>query len=421
MNFAYRQDFGMGNPNVAGALLAVLVLAVFMFPCRNRWAVFEQVLAAAALFGCLLLTASRGAFLGLLFGAFGAWALAGFPKPPMRWLILAGCLVVVATALFGERNMKRLASLSPDEGSTASRIAVYRCIPPLLMAAPKGWGYGKASLAYENWFQDKNESTSFRNLLSTHGTWMVENGWLFSAVYILAWAFALLICAINPITFGMLLAWGFALSLSHVGYWRPMWVLPAFAVVLCLCQRCQQRCWPSRRVVGFVLCSVLALAAFVVFAGTQSGFPALHMTNRGLFLGEQPPKLVFLAPDARVLGKTYGKALRLLPPLHVATRWADIAEAPVLVLSGTAAIPHGGSLPAYTKLVWLNPPPVLDEQQSMLVRNAMEAHLFWGELRADASPHDLRLWAQTLPTVTWHTVRGRSLFLGDEVGIVTKL
>ena len=37
MTFAYRQDFGFGNPNMAGALFAVLVLSVFLVPAKGRW------------------------------------------------------------------------------------------------------------------------------------------------------------------------------------------------------------------------------------------------------------------------------------------------------------------------------------------------------------------------------------------------
>lgn len=422
MTFAYRQDFGMGNPNVAGALLALLVLAVFLTPARGRWGRCLQLVAAAAFFGCLLLTASRGALLALAIGSLAAWAVAGFPRPATRWLVVVSIVCAFTSALFGGRAIQRLATLSPSEGSTASRIAIYCSIPAMMAAAPGGWGPGRAALAYENWFQPPTVSTQFKNLLSTHGTWMVERGWGFAGLYIAAWSLALLVCSSRPICLGIVVTWAVATSLSHIGSAWGMWVLPMLAIAVALRQRYRHQQWPSPRAsaLGFLFCATFIGALFAVAATTRSN-AAIRLTQSGLSLGEDRPKIAFFSPDVGVLGRTYGKEMRGLGPLLVITRWQDLADTPLVVLSGNAPVPENAILPTATKLAWLNPPAYLDANQRALVERTGEKHFFWGDLRSDSNSAHLQALTQDLPDSSWHQIRGRGLYLGDDLAIVTGL
>ena len=97
--FTHRLDFGFGNPNSAGAFFAVLALAVFLIPGRRAWMTGIRGLLSGIFFSCLLLTASRGALIGLGIGSLAVWGASGFPKPRAQWVIVASLSIVDVTRL----------------------------------------------------------------------------------------------------------------------------------------------------------------------------------------------------------------------------------------------------------------------------------------------------------------------------------
>jgi len=412
MNFAYRQDFGFGNPNVAGALFAVLIFAVFFLPAEKRWARAVQFLGAALFFAALLLTASRGALIALAVGSFTAWIIAGRPKP--RWsLLLLGCVAaMILVAVFGGRLSQRMQTLSPDEGSTASRITIYQSIPAMIVAAPGGWGLGNAAHAFENWFQPIEETTSFKNLLSTHGTWMVERGWLFSVFYLLVWSLALLLAWARPAAFGLLVTWGTCAAWSHLGGAWWMWTAPLLAVGVSLHARYRRKIWPTRSTYACVLLlPILFLLTSLVVMTWRAGRDRIFNDGSVVWVGGKSPTLWFLQPDFSVMGRTYGKKLRSIGNLAIANRWEQIPDGAALVLSGSVATPT--KLPRLSKIIWLNPPALLLEEFSQLIHQTPATHIIWGELRSDADPTQLRNSVQSLPNVCWRTAGGKAKYLGD--------
>ena len=408
MTFAYRQDFGFGNPNMAGAFFAVLVLAVFLIPSRGRWTRALRLLISGVFFGCLLLTASRGALIGLGLGGFAAWAAVGFPRPKIGWLVLA----VALSGFLGMRTIQRMSCLSPSEGSTASRIAIYRCVPAMVMAAPGGWGYGRAASAYENWFQGPDDTTSFKNLLSTHATWIVEHGLLFFVCYAALWIAALWMC--HPVALGVLVTWGTCCAFSHVGGAWWMWFVPALALLGSLRDRWKRNAWPPRT--AWISAAAILTLIFVLFFGASTK-AAIHYEGRVVRVGSGAPELWFLAPDFSVMGKTHGKNLRALGNIAVAQRWADV-QSP-LVLSGNAPDPPDSSV--CESVIWLNPPARISPQLRRLVEKAPRKIILWGDLRSDANPVELRSWFESLPGACWVVVPGRGKYLGDVLDRVTKL
>ena len=416
MTFTYRQDFGFGNPNMAGAFFAVLVLAVFLVPARGRWLVALRFLISALFFGCLLLTASRGALVGLGLGSIAAWVASGFPRPkPGKWIVLCASVVLLSTVV-GSRAIQRMASLSPSEGSTSSRIAVYRWVPAMVVAAPKGWGMGNAAISYENWFQDPGDSTSFKNLLSTHATWIVERGMLFLLAYSALWVLALTLC--NPLALGVLVTWGTCAAFSHVGGAWWMWVIPALALGQALRDRWGKKSWPARP--AWLVSSLLFVAVCVLFlllGVTHAPSPAIRYDGRVVRVGSGQPDLWFLAPDVSVMGKTYGKMLRSMGNVAVARHWDDVRSP--LVLSGNAPDPSGAL--ACERLVWLNPPASISSALQLLVQRSTNKRIVWGAQRSDANPAALRAWFVPLPNAQWSALPGRGKYLGDALGCVSEL
>jgi hypothetical protein len=407
VNLAFRQAFGMGNPNTAGALFAVLIFVVFLRPCRTRVMLTLRIALIAVLFAGLLLTASRGALIALGFGALGAWGAAGFCKLPKKWLVI-GIVGIAALALvFGSKATARLGTLGPDEGSTASRVAVYSAVPVMLASAPFGWGDG--ANAYANWFQPATNNTSFKNLLSTHATWMVDRGWLFSAFYCVAWALALLITLARPAAFGALVTWGVCLAWSHVGGAWWMWLAPLGALGLALRERAQSR--PPRS--HFLAAAMIPLIALSILLATGAIRTRDAIFNDGQIVrvGEGEPTLWFLQPDISVLGKTYGKTLRDLAPLVVTDHWAHIPPGARLVVSGKVTDPP--TPPVLTEIVWLNPPAQPSHALAELLKSTPQTTLVWGDLRSDANPTDIQKWSQSHPNIRWLPAAGRGKYLSD--------
>lgn len=412
MTFANRQEFWLGNPNAAGALLAVLVAAVFLFRGRTPLVWGLQILLAGFFFACLLLTASRGAIFGLGLGALATWGLSGFPRPKSVRPAVACLVLVITVALSGSGVMRRLTTLSPSEGSTASRMAIYQCVPSMILAAPWGWGTGRGAEAYGNWFQSPSDTTLFKNLLSTHATWAVEWGWCFLAVYLFAWTAALLICLSHPTAFGILVIWGTCCAFSHVGARWWMWIVPLLTVCLALRECRIRQAWPSGRAwVAALLISATAFLAVLVAGSIIASKPPIHNDGRVVRVGSNAPEFWLLAPDISVVGKTYGKNLRGFSSFAIAERWEDVPSRATVVLTGNAPMPR--DIPQCAKLIWLNPPEQLTEKLMQLVERASGTTMMWGALRTDANPIEIRAWFDSLHNGRWRVVKGRGMYLGD--------
>lgn len=436
MTLAHRQDFGFGNPNAAGAFFAVLVLAVFLIPAKWRgagaskpgMAVAEQgpcfvktvfgfqLLFSGIFFGCLLLTASRGALAGLGLGSVAAWAASGFPLPKSWWLVPACAALAILTALLGARAIHRVSSLSANEGSTASRIAIYSRVPAMVAAAPGGWGHGRAASAYENWFQDPGDPATFKNLLSTHATWVAERGILFFACYAAVWVLALCLC--SPAALGVLVAWGTCCAFSYVGGAWWMWLVPALALGVSLHERWKRKIWPART--AWISAAVILATTCVAFFGAAAlSKNTVHYDGRVVRVGSRLPALWFLIPDLSVMGKAPGKSLRALGNVAVAQGWEDVPSSSVVFLSGNAPDP---AVPFVCgSITWLNPPAKISPRLQRIVEEAERKTIVWGALRTDASPAGLRAWFETLPNARWVVFPGRGRYFGDVLGNVTKL
>lgn len=419
MTFAYRQDFGFGNPNTAGAFFAVLLLAVFFIPPRNRWLGGLRIGLGAVVLSALLLTASRGALVALAAGSLAAWIASGCPRPCIKFLAACLLAVLLAVGIFGERSLGRLADLSPSEGSTTSRMRVYRAIPEMLVSAPVGWGWGKGAHAYENWFQSPADHTHLKNLLSTHATWIVEGGVPFALAYLMAWALAFLVCASCPLALGMLVAWAVATSFSHVGGAWPLWILPALAVVYALRRRSDDNRWPRPMAWGVATAlATLSLSLLFTLGFLATPSPEVRFDGNILTLGPDAPKLWIFSPDVSVFGKTCGKPLRRIGSLAIVEKWEDVPPQATAILSGPSILPPPHA--SCREIRWINPPPALAPEFRALLKNSSRVSIFWGALRTDARPDNIRPFVESIGA-RWVVVPGKGRFLGDDLEDVTKL
>jgi hypothetical protein len=98
----------------------------------------------------------------------------------------------------------------------------------------------------------------------------------------------------------------------------------------------------------------------------------------------------------------------------VATDWEGMKQAVSgrIVFSGDAPVSPGASFSGRS-LVWINPPPKLDEAQRKVVLSARKSLFLWGQLRTDANPMTLRSWASQ-SGVAWVDLPGTGLYVPGE-------
>jgi hypothetical protein len=83
-----------------------------------------------------------------------------------------------------------------------------------------------------------------------------------------------------------------------------------------------------------------------------------------------------------------------------------------VVFSGNAPVPQGASL-SDQSLLWINPPPKLDDAQRRLVLSAKNRLFLWGQFRTDANPSALRAWAAQ-SGVSWADLPSVGLYVSGE-------
>ncbi len=439
MFLAARADFGFGNPNLAAAFFAMLAVGVWGFcgggrclGCKNRSAeknnpqggaavnlhlsMFWVCLVICSVFtGLLVATASRGGAVALAAGLFACWIAAGFPKSTRRGafgITLAVC-VVFGFAVTG-RMGGRVAESSLEDGSITSRLAILEKDPAMMAAAPGGWGRGNATEAYQNWFQERDDTRTYKHLLSTHATWMVERGWGFRFLYVFGWLAVFALCWKTPASFGVWLAFGVAGVFSHVGGdWR-LGIVPGLALGLAVSERACRGDWPAGWMWRSALAAAVGVALLLAVAGCALNRERIFQSRGSVTVGRGKPGTWFIFPDRAVLGAAYGKAVRARKSAGVAWEIQTlITVAPRrIVLSGRAAVPEGAAFVPPYELVWLNPPAKLDNTQRLLVENGAKKTIVWGELRTDANPRELKAWVELIPRSRWVAVKGNALFLG---------
>jgi hypothetical protein len=411
---AMRASFGFSNPNAAGALFAMLSLGVWVLPGRSRAVMVLKSMATMAGIILMAMTASRGALVGLLLGASAWWLSAGRPFPRRGWMILAAALpLMMALIIIPGAMGKRLACSSLQEPSLASRLEVYRAIPKLLVSAPGGWGSGQAAEAYENWFQQENDTRHFKNLLSTHGTWLAEWSWPLRFLYVTAWWWVLLVAWRVPRAFGIWIVWGTACCFSHVGKEWVLWLIPLAALLSAFwCSRNEAQIGLFR---GWLLAGGGALICCLLLGALGLSGNAIRKSTHEIVVGRGG--VLFYHPDERVVGTTWGKMVRGWRNVTVATDWEGMKpqESTRVVFTGNAPVPAGVSLSG-DSLLWVNPPAELDQIQTKMVLSFTKRTLLWGELRSDADPMDLRKWAGQ-SGVSWVDLPGTGLYVpGEKLG-----
>lgn len=245
-----RWQLWFDNPNKAGILfaeLAVLGIWVFVRAPNRHWIKWVGgLLAFCSGFG-LMHTLSRGGLLAFAVGSVivvgGEWWRRRADGSERKWRLDGIFLLVLLVFFFACAKCFRLdercfRGVAGNDASVANRIAVWKSVPSMMLAAPDGWGMGKSGEAYMQWFQPPERIERYRTLVNSHFTWMVELGWLFSCAYVILWLLAFYLGTLilreggNGILLSQLLILFVGGMCSSVLEAKSIWLFPILAAVL---------------------------------------------------------------------------------------------------------------------------------------------------------------------------------------------
>ena len=157
-----RLDWGLGNPNKTAALIATLLIAVWVIPQiarallhgKNGWksTVFQEVLwwltfCTTGYYAYILLkTGSRGGAVATLlgFGLLFIFSMKQKKVPKRKIIAILLLLGTVGVAAFLMPQTGRFApERSLQDASLHNRWLIWKNVPSMLVAAPGGWGLGR--------------------------------------------------------------------------------------------------------------------------------------------------------------------------------------------------------------------------------------------------------------------------------------
>ena len=337
-------DWGLGNPNKTAALIAILMVAVWSLSYLKKWMFWVSLALFSALGICLVHTFSRGGIVAAFCGLIPLLVCARWPWPTKRivgvvlsvWLVIAASIYLQAHERFGQ-------GVATEDRSISNRFVLWKAAPTMMADAAGGWGIGQAGKAYMDWYQPLDRSESYRTLVNSHLTWLVEFGLFGRFFYILGWLAAFLLClpvAGNrwlAVPLGIDIAFFTGAFFSSVAESGWLWVVPGIALAWVIVWRLRNHAWPSTGL--FLVPPVGAAFLLICLAGLS---PHARFSKRGtvLVIGKGEPA-TWIVADRKVLGSSFPRSLRGAsaknPALSCAVveKLADLPEnAESLVVSG---------------------------------------------------------------------------------------
>ena len=310
-----RLDWPFQNPNENGFLyasIAMLSLCFFFARSKAFWAVGGVVFLAACV--PLIMTASRGAFLALAIGLVPIAALKfrQLVKSKMFWII-AALVVTLASGWFLTHNSGLLTRgfKGKSTWSNQVRLEMWKAAPQMIAEAPGGWYFAHVGRAYMDWYSPLETVSMPGSLMNEHLTRIVAYNWLGRFGYLFGWFFGIGLLAVfayktkNAVACGMWLMYAVASWFNPVLTNWMLWIVPAVAVVVCLCERPWRGVsWRVYAILAGAL-SVLVVCSLAVIYWVGSGTPErgyrVHADNNQVCVKNDNPS-IWIVDDERALG-----------------------------------------------------------------------------------------------------------------------
>lgn len=342
----WRMDWGLGNPNKTAALIATLIVAVWSLAYVRNWLFWVSLVLFSVLGICLVHTFSRG---GMVAAFCGLIPLLVFclrrPLPMMRIVgVVAAVWVIIGAAIYLQAHERYGQGVVQEDRSISNRFALWKAAPTMMVDAPGGWGFGESGNAYTDWYQPLDRNESYRTLVNSHLTWLVEFGWIGRFLYFFGWLAVFLICLPTrearwlAVPFGIWISLFTGACFSSVAESLWLWIVPAIAFVWVIVWRIRHRTWPRTKLL--LLPPSLAAAVLICLALLAPHSP-IRKSGNVIVIGKGVPRLWIVA-DEVVLGKSFPRPLRanLTKNPHVSCAIVESIEdlpdnvASALILSG---------------------------------------------------------------------------------------
>ena len=313
----WRMDWGLGNPNKTGALIAILMVAVWFLVLWRRGGFWVALALFTGLGICLIHTMSRGAVIALFAGMIPL--LLAAPRPWQRGKVVGAVLsiwVIMGASVFLNAGERLGQGIVQEDRSITNRFQIWKAAPRMMVDAPGGWGLGSSGAAYMQWYQPLNAHEGYRTLVNSHLTWMVELGWPLRVAYLFGWAAVLLFCWPGGVSrwlavpLGVWITFLVAAAFSSVAESPWLWIVPGTALITVLGYRIRCKVWPAGKLwiiplgASLLLCGILA-----VLGGRHSSL--VHKQGGVIVCGNGKPQ-VWILPDPKVMGTQWGRTLRKL-------------------------------------------------------------------------------------------------------------
>ena len=322
-------DWGLGNPNTTAALIATLMIAVWVLAFIRGWGFWIALGLFTILGGCLIHTFSRGGLVAAFVGLLPLIAVA--PRPwPMRKIIAIGVAVwaMIGFALYLNAHERYSQGVVKQDRSITNRLHVWKHAPLMVVDAPKGWGFKNGAKAYMRWYQPLEDTESYRTFVNSHLEWLIEFGWPMRFIYVLAWCGVFLLCVPSrsrrwfAVPLGVWAAFAIASTFSSVAESPWVWIVPGISLLAVIMYRIFKRDWPQssmwRIPTGFAALSCLVL----LVAGGKG--TKVQGSRKQVVIGHGKVGL-WLVADERVLGgDRFAKSLRRYLDEHPADRTVGI-------------------------------------------------------------------------------------------------
>ena len=318
-----RLAFPFVNPNHAGVLYAqlFLLLGAVAFRANRRVVKVVAGLLSLASAVCLVWTMSRGAWLGLMFGAacFVALGLRKFLKSRAFWIgagVFAPALVVWGW-LYGLDQITRGFDGTTMNWSNAIRLQMWGHAPRMMVDAPGGWHRFFPGTAYVDWYQPLQFYALTPTLINDHLTILVALPWIGRFVYLFVafWVSGLGVAALvvrrNPLPLAIWLAFATAAWFNPLMMIKTLWIVPLASLFFLF----GRWVWSNRRVWVSVI-SVSAVLSLLVIAGLAwigriepAGYVPVHFDGRATAINGLCPR-TWIVDDGTLGGGFSGKDIR---------------------------------------------------------------------------------------------------------------
>ncbi len=309
----WRMDWGLGNPNKTAALIAILMVAVWSLAYLRNWLFWVSLVLFSALGICLVHTFSRGGMVAAFCGLIPLLVCLRRPLPVKRIVgVVAAVWVIIGASIYLQAHERYGQGVVQEDRSISNRFVLWKAAPTMMVDAPGGWGLGESGKAYMDWYQPLDRSESYRTLVNSHLTWLVEFGWLGRFLYISGWLAVFLICLPTqgnrwlaaPLGIWIALFTGAWFSSVAESLW--LWIVPAIALAWVIVWRIRIQVWPETKLL--LLPPTLAVASLLCLALLVPHSP---VTKRGnaLAVGKGVPS-TWVVVDRIVLGKSFPRPLR---------------------------------------------------------------------------------------------------------------